>query len=82
MWSRVAEPQIDEIGSYVPDGVNVETRIVTDDRVAGILSTASRVGADLITIGTHGHGLWSPLKLGSVAQRVLHRAELPVLTAP
>ena len=73
---------IDEIGSYVPDGVNVETRIVTADTVDGILSTAADVGADLIAIGTHGHGLLSRLTLGSVAQRVLHRTELPVLAAP
>jgi nucleotide-binding universal stress UspA family protein len=73
---------IDEIGSYVPDGVNLETRMITGDTVDGILSTAAHVGADLIVLGTHGRGMWSRVTLGSVAQRVLHRAPLPVMVAP
>lgn len=45
----------------------------------GILETAESVGADLIVMGSHGrHGL-EKLVLGSVAQRVLSNANLPVL---
>jgi nucleotide-binding universal stress UspA family protein len=44
----------------------------------GILTTATEVGADLIVMGSHGrHGI-EKLVLGSVAQRVLSHAHLPV----
>ena len=35
--------------------------------------------AHLIVMGTHGHGLLGRAVMGSVAQRVLTEAELPVL---
>jgi nucleotide-binding universal stress UspA family protein len=73
---------IDEVGSYVPDGVNLETRLIIANTVDGIFSTAASAHADHIALGTHGRGMLSRLAPGSVAQRVLHRAELPVLAAP
>lgn len=46
-----------------------------------ILEAADEVGADLVVMGTHGrHGL-SRLTLGSVAERVVRLAKVPVLTA-
>jgi nucleotide-binding universal stress UspA family protein len=37
------------------------------------------VGADMILIGTHGRSALGGLFLGSVAQRVVHLAAVPVL---
>lgn len=46
----------------------------------GILEATEEVGADLIVMGTHGrHGL-SRLTLGSVAEKVVRLAKVPVLT--
>ena len=73
---------IDEIGPYVPDGVKVETGIITGDTVDAILSMAADVRADLIAVGTHGHGLLSRLSLGGVTRGVLHRANQLVLAVP
>lgn len=46
----------------------------------GILHEARKANADFIALGTHGRGAVNRMLLGSVAERVLHHAECPVLT--
>jgi nucleotide-binding universal stress UspA family protein len=72
----------EEVGPFVPGNVKLETRLITDDAIEGILSSAAHTGADLIAVGTHGPGLISRLRLGSVAERVLHDATQTVLVSP
>jgi len=55
--------------------------LVIEGRPAeGILRAASRTGADLIAMGTHGRSGFNRLMLGSVTERVLREADVPVLT--
>ena len=42
-------------------------------------STAKRGKFDLVVMGSHGHGLFRNLVLGSVATRVLAACTVPVL---
>ncbi len=44
-----------------------------------IVRVATECGADQIVLGTRGMGALGSLFMGSVAQRVVHLAELPVL---
>jgi nucleotide-binding universal stress UspA family protein len=44
-----------------------------------IIKVANREKAHLIVMGTHGHGVLARMVLGSVAQRVVASAEIPVL---
>lgn len=44
-----------------------------------IARAATDLGVDMILIGTHGRGALGGLLLGSVAQRVVHLATVPVL---
>jgi len=44
-----------------------------------ILKAARRDKAHMIVMGTHGHGLISRALMGSVAQKVVADAEIPVL---
>ena len=44
-----------------------------------ICDVAERVGADIIVIGSHGHGWFQRVLLGSVSTHVLHHAHCPVL---
>ncbi|MEO8574877.1 MAG: universal stress protein [Pyrinomonadaceae bacterium] len=46
-----------------------------------IVYAAERWGADLIIVGSHGHGFWGRLALGSVSDAVLHHAPCSVLVA-
>jgi nucleotide-binding universal stress UspA family protein len=58
-----------------------ESRLKTGLPWQGILEAADEVSADLIVMGTLGrHGL-SRLTLGSVAEKVVRLAKVPVLTA-
>jgi nucleotide-binding universal stress UspA family protein len=47
-----------------------------------ILRAARRVGADLIVISTHGRSGLPRHLLGSVAEKVVHHADRPVLVLP
>lgn len=59
------------------------TRVVRDGAAAStILDYAREITADLIVLGSHGWSGFDRLILGSTAERVLHRAECPVLTVP
>jgi nucleotide-binding universal stress UspA family protein len=78
MLDRLCE----ELHTCTPVGVKVETRLIADDAVNGILGTADQLDADLIAIGTHGRSVIARLLLGSVAQSVLHRTGRPVLASP
>ncbi len=44
-----------------------------------ITRVATEMGADVIAMGTHGRSVLGGLFLGSVAQRVVHLATMPVL---
>jgi nucleotide-binding universal stress UspA family protein len=61
-------------------GVPVQTQVVEAHAIwRGILDTAATGGADLIVMGSHGRSGLEKLVLGSVAQRVVSHAPLPVL---
>lgn len=61
-------------------GVQAEFRIVRG-RPADELLTAAR-GADLLVLGTHGYRGMDRILLGSVAETLLRRAEVPLLVVP
>ena len=62
----------------LPAGVGVHTAVGSP--VDRILDYARDHRVDLIVVGTHGRGLVGHLLLGSVAERVIRRAGVPVLT--
>lgn len=61
-------------------GVVVKTTVVEGHSIhRGILDTAQTLGSDLIVMGSHGRRGIEKLVLGSVAQKVLSDAHLPVM---
>ena len=60
--------------------VACESRIVEGNNMwRAIVDAVPAVGADLIVMGTHGRGMIDRMLLGSVAQRVLANASVPVM---
>ena len=57
--------------------VEIERRVV-EDRPAAALVEESR-GADLLVVGSRGHGGFAGLLLGSVSQQIAHHAPCPVV---
>ncbi|MGD2174971.1 MAG: universal stress protein [Candidatus Brocadiaceae bacterium] len=45
-----------------------------------LIDYAQEVGADLIVLGTHGRSALKELLIGSVAEKVVRKADCPVLT--
>jgi nucleotide-binding universal stress UspA family protein len=60
-----------------PDPVEVERRVI-EGRAAAVLVDESR-GADLLVVGSRGHGGFAGLLLGSVSQQCAHHAACPVV---
>lgn len=61
-------------------GVPMETVVNAGAVEEELCAEATRVGADLIVIGTHGRGAIGRAILGSVAQNLIRTAPVPVLT--
>lgn len=65
---------------HVSPEVEAVARIEVGAAVDTVLAAADEVGADLIVVGTHGRTGFAHLVLGSVAERIVRRARVPVLT--
>ena len=60
-------------------GFSVHTVLLTGNPVDEIVAYADSIDADLIVVGSRGHGAVASALLGSVSQGVLHEARRPVL---
>ncbi len=68
------------VAALAAEGLLSDQRVIDGHVVhEGIVDTANAVGADLIVMGSHGRAGIEKLLLGSVTQRVLQDASMPVL---
>jgi nucleotide-binding universal stress UspA family protein len=63
-------------------GIDATALQVQGPTTETILHEAERLKADMIVLGSHGHGAVHRALLGSVSEGVLHRAACPVLILP
>lgn len=63
-------------------GIEVEVRSTSGYPGQSIVDAADDVGADFIVLGSHGHGAFYDLIVGSTASRVIKRARCPVVIVP
>ena len=72
------------------DAVSQATKVLVDVRaelalgspLTAIIDYAKKISADLIVIGTHGHGAVAALLIGSVAEGLVRKAICPTLVIP
>ena len=63
-------------------GIDAHALLIQGPTVDALLAQADEVGAELIVMGSHGHGALRRVFVGSVSQGVLKRAACPVLIVP
>ena len=63
----------------IPRDIGVTTRLEHGDIADTILKLVATESYDLLVMGSHGHRRMHRALLGSVSERVLHRAAVPVL---
>jgi nucleotide-binding universal stress UspA family protein len=74
-----AEEQLNTMRAGLRD-VKVTTEVLFGRPASAIVEDATTNQADLIVMGTHGHGAVMHLLMGNVAERVVRMAACPVLT--
>lgn len=83
---ELVKAKVDKIASELTnEGLNASVKVVKHvgpQPAREIAEVARETGADLIVVGTHGHGAIPGILLGSVTQRLLHYASCPVLVVP
>lgn len=67
---------------YTSPALSISTTLAEGVPYVEIIHTAKEVNADLIIVGTHGRTGLSHMLLGSVAERVVRSATIPVLSVP
>jgi nucleotide-binding universal stress UspA family protein len=86
MMQELAEQTERHLGEWRSDaerlvgGPRVTMEKAVGEPAAEILSYAKRSGVDLLVLGTHGRTGLEHALMGSVAERVVRRAQCPVLT--
>lgn len=82
-WSQrlgdEAERELVGIASRI-QGIKTSTEILFGNPARCIVTAATTNNADLIVMGTHGHGPIAHVVMGNVAERVVRTAPCPVLT--
>ena len=75
-----ASLKLEDLGRKALGDAKYELEIAIGDPGDAILTAAKRCRADLIIMATHGRRGVSHLVLGSVAERVVRSAPVPILT--
>ena len=81
--SGIVSGASDTMESFVKEyfkGVSVESRVVSGYAAEEIVNVAEEVGADMIVLGTHGRKGIDKILFGSVAEKVIKTAKVPVLS--
>jgi nucleotide-binding universal stress UspA family protein len=71
-----------QVAQLLAAGLSVTAEVCRGDPATTIVSTARRVGADLIVLGTHGKTGLDAFWSGSVAPRISSRSRVPLLLVP
>ncbi len=80
---REEHRQVQELGGELErQGLRVTALAIQGPTVEKILAEVGKLEADLVILGSHGHGALYRTLLGSVSEGVLHGSSCPVLIVP
>ena len=78
---EAARAVLDEaVSSIDTNDVTVESKLVIGGAAQSLIAEAK--GADMLVVGSRGHGGFAGLLLGSVSQQLTHHAPCPVVIVP
>jgi len=78
---KAGEEAVDKLRKeQLRDHPDVETKVVSGDPGSEILSVIESEDVDLVIMGTHGRKGLEQILFGSVAENVVKRAPVPVMT--
>ena len=63
-------------------GIDTSVIIAKNEEVTAIIEESEKNGADMIILGSHGHGALFHLLIGSVSEGVIRQASCPVIIVP
>ena len=63
-------------------GIDTAVIIAQNNEVSAIIDESEKNGADMIMLGSHGHGALFHLLIGSVSEGVIRRSTCPVIIVP
>ncbi|MEE4300614.1 MAG: universal stress protein [Pseudomonadales bacterium] len=63
-------------------GLTVTALLIQGATVDVILKEADKLDADMIVVGTHGHGAAYDLIVGSISSGIIRKSKVPVLVVP
>jgi nucleotide-binding universal stress UspA family protein len=79
MLASNASAKLTDFVQEVDPYFNAELKVESGNPAQIVLDLVRANHADLIVMGTHGHGGYDRLLVGSVTNKVLHRTTIPVL---
>jgi nucleotide-binding universal stress UspA family protein len=69
----------EELERVSTTGIKARNWIEFGEPAEKILEVADKINADLIVIGVRGRSVWKKIILGSVSDKVINKAKVPVL---
>ncbi len=80
---RRAGVKLQELLASVSPGLpDTVIALIEDSPLRGVINYVKENRADLVVLGSHGHGVVVSLLLGSVAEGMVRKAVLPTLIVP
>ncbi|MDE0826284.1 MAG: universal stress protein [Akkermansiaceae bacterium] len=77
-----AESALNEKRKTLSGDLKVETHLLEGNPKNALLEFGTEVEADVMVLGSHGHGVVASMLLGSVTEGLVRKAEIPVLVIP
>jgi nucleotide-binding universal stress UspA family protein len=80
VMGKVLDDTITEVSAQLPQPVTILPRVVEGNPAQVLLAAAT--GADMLVVGSRGHGTFVGIVLGSVSQHCVQHAPCPVVVIP